>query len=235
MRGAAVAVALALPVGLVAAAGPATAAPKPKPKTAMVTALHGIPGVTVDVYANGNLLIDNFTPGTMKTMKVPGGSYDIAITADGMKPTDPGMPLLAATADVRNGKSYTIAAFLSPTADGKAAPAIKVFQNNQAKMPKGKGRLTVRHIAAAPAVDVFLNGNVAFSGLTNPNQVSGVVPKGTYQAAAGVAGAGTAGIALGPLPVSVRQGWNTIVYAWGIPQAAGGAGVQVAVQYVKAS
>ena len=88
-------------------------------------------------------------------------------------------------------------------------------------MKNGLGRVTVRHVAVAPAVDVFVNGNVAFSGLTNPNQVAAALKKGTYQVAAGLAGAGTAGIALGPVPLQVRQGWNVIVYAWGIPAVRG--------------
>ena len=85
----------------------------------------------------------------------------------------------------------------------------------------------------APAVDVFVNGNVAISGLTNPNQAQAKLGRGTYQVAAGLAGAGSAGIALGPIPLPVKAGQNVIVYAWGVPASAGGAGIQVAVQYVK--
>ena len=228
LRGAAVAVAVLLPVGMVAAS-PATAAPA-KPKTATVSVLHGIPGLTVDVYANDALLIDDFTPGSLKTVKVPGGTYNLEIFP-ATSTDSSGTPVLQGSATVANGKNYTVTANLSAT----GTPALNVFVNNMAPIAKGakKGRVTVRHIAAAPAVDVFVNGNVAFSGLTNPNQVQTVLPRGVYQTAAGLAGAGTAGIALGPVPLPVKAGFNAIVYAWGVPQAAGGAGVQVAVQYVK--
>ena len=232
MRGAAVAVVALVPLGLLATATPVSAAPAPK--TATVSVLHGIPGVTVDVYANDMLLINDFTPGSLKTVKVPGGTYNLELFPATATDSS-GTPILAASATVANGKNYTVTANLSAT----GTPALNVFVNNQAAIKKGKnnkageGRITVRHIAAAPAVDIYVNGNVAFSGLTNPNEVSTTLAKGTYQAAAGLSGAGTAGIALGPLPVQVRQGWNVIVYAWGVPQAAGGAGVQVAVQYVK--
>lgn len=231
MGGAALAVAVAMPMALVAAS-PAAAAPKPK--TATVSVLHGIPGLTVDVYADDALLIDDFTPGSLKTVKVPGGTYNLEIFP-ATAPDAAGTPVLQASATVANGKDYTVTANLSAT----GTPSMNVFVNNQApilrpkNMREGAGRVTVRHIAAAPAVDVFINGTVAFAGLTNPNQVQGVLKKGTYQAAAGLAGAGTAGIALGPVALPVRQGWNAIVYAWGVPQSAGGAGVQVAVQYVK--
>ncbi len=222
LRGAAVAAAVLLPVGLVAVAAPAQAAPKPPtPKTATVSVLHAIPGAVVDVYAGSTMLIDNFTQGTLKTLKVPGGTYDLGVYADGQGPGS-GTPILAASATVKAGDNVTVTANL----DGAGKPALNVFGNSTSKLPKHKGRLTVRHIAAAPAVDVWANGAVVFPNLTNPNQASAVVPKGLYQAAATAAGSTV--VALGPAPVRIRQGWNTIVYAWGAP-----GGYQLAVQYVK--
>lgn len=237
---------VALPLG-VAAAAPASAAEKPN--TATVSVLHAIPaavleklgvaGGIVDVCANGSVeLIGDFAPGQLKTLtQVAPGAYTLTVHAGAGGCSSPA--LLTAQANVEAGKNYTVTANL--TAPPTVGPALNVFVNNiasigktkKANMKNGEGRVTVRHIAVAPAVDVFVNGNVAISGLTNPNQAEAKLKKGTYQVAAGLAGAGTAGIALGPVPLQVRQGWNAIVYAWGIPQSAGGAGVQVAVQYVK--
>ena len=245
LRVAAVGAAVALPLS-VAIASPAAAAEKPN--TATVSVLHAIPGAVlaglgvaggvVDVCANGSVeLIPDFNPGELKTLKVAPGTYTLTVHAGaaGCSST----PLLSAQATVAAGKNYTVTANL--TAPPVVGPVLNVFANNQAPLAKtkkqslknGEGRVTVRHIAVAPAVDVFVNGNVAFAGLTNPNQVASKLKKGTYQVAAGLAGAGAAGIALGPVPLQVRQGWNVIVYAWGIPESGGGAGVQVAVQYVK--
>lgn len=248
LRIAAVGAAVALPLS-VAVTSPAAAAEKPN--TATVSVLHAIPGAVlaglgvaggvVDVCANGSVeLIPDFNPGELKTLKVAPGTYILTVHAGAAGCNS--APLLSATADVVAGKNYTVTANLFATGGTPAAlPALNVFVNNQAALAKtrknavknGEGRVTVRHIAVAPAVDVFVNGNVAIPGLTNPNQAQTKLKKGTYQVAAGLAGAGTAGIALGPVPLQVRQGWNVIVYAWGIPQSAGGAGVQVAVQYVK--
>jgi hypothetical protein len=252
LRGAAVVAAIALPLGL-AAASPASAAPAPK--TGTVSVLHGIPasvleklgvpGGLVDVCSAGatDPLINDFAPGQLVTAKLPPNTYMLSVHpgAGGCA----GPTLLSASATVVAGKNYTITANLALTGStdpAKAiAPALNVFENNQAALGKtkkqamknGQGRVTVRHIAAAPGVDVFVNGNVAIANLTNPNQAQAVLKKGTYQVAAGLTGAGTAGIALGPVPLQVRQGWNVIVYAWGVPQSVGGEGVQVAVQYVK--
>lgn len=46
-------------------AAPAAAAPADEQDKAMVSAFHGIPGMTVDVYANGDELLDGFKPGTV--------------------------------------------------------------------------------------------------------------------------------------------------------------------------
>jgi hypothetical protein len=237
LRVAAIGAAVALPMTL-AATTPASAA---EAKPAQVSVLHAIPGLTVDVCAGGKVLIPGFTPGTLAgPLALPAATYDL-----GLQAAVPGIAAgancagpfaLAASVAVAAGKNYTITANLNST--GK--PALNVFTNNRAPITKfvtkstlNTGRVTVRHIAAAPAVDVFINGNVAISGLTNPNQAQAKLKRGVYQAAAGLAGAGSAGIALGPVPLPVKAGYNVIVYAWGVPQSAGGAGVQVAVQYVK--
>jgi Domain of unknown function (DUF4397) len=238
LRVAAIGAAVALPMAVVATT-PAAAAEKP----ATVSVLHAIPGSVleglgvagglVDVCANGSVeLIADFAPGTLKTLEVAPGTYTLTVHAGaaGCSST----PLLSAQATVAGGKNYTVTANLS--APPVVGPVLNVFVNNKAPITKyvskaslTTGRVTVRHVAVAPAVD----GNVAIAGLTNPNQAQAKLKRGTYQVAAGLAGAGSAGIALGPVPLPVKAGYNVIVYAWGIPQSAGGAGVQVAVQYVK--
>ncbi len=251
LRAAAVGAAIALPLTLVATA-PASAADTPDKAT--VSVLHAIPGPVleglgvagglVDVCANGSTeLLNDVAPGALATLQVAPGTYTLTVHAGAGGCASPA--LLTTQATVKAGKNYTVTAnlFLTGSTDPKTAvaPTLNVFANNIAKLAKtrkqaiknGLGRVTVRHIAVAPAVDVFVNGTEAFGDLTNPNQVQSKLKKGTYQVAAGLANAGTAGIALGPVPLQVKRGYNVIAYAWGIPQSAGGAGVQVAVQYVK--
>jgi Domain of unknown function (DUF4397) len=232
----------------VLATSPAVAADKPTKAT--VSVLHAIPGAVlaglgvaggiVDVCANGTVeLIPDFAPGQLKTLEVAPGTYTLSVHAGALGCAS--APLLSKDATVVAGKDYTVTANLFPTGGTPAAlPTLNVFVNNKAPVTKyaskatlNTGRVTVRHIAVAPAVDVFVNGNVAISGLTNPNQAQAKLGRGTYQVAAGLAGAGSAGIALGPIPLPVKAGQNVVVYAWGIPASAGGEGIQVAVQYVK--
>lgn len=204
----AVAAAVLLPLGFALAAVPASAN-----TDATVSVLHGIPAGAgadvVDVYVNGDLLIDDFTPGTLETVTVPAGSYDLAVYADGEGP-DNGDPVLSADGvEVPGGANATVTANL----DAEGAPALNVFVNDISMIAAGEARLTVRHVAAAPAVDVLADGAVLFSNLTNPNEDLADVPAGAYEAAVNLAGTETT--AIGPAPVELAAGANTIVYAWG--------------------
>ncbi|MCP8710700.1 DUF4397 domain-containing protein [Streptomyces sp. AC04842] len=189
-------------------AAPAMAAPSAEQETAMVSVVHGIPGMTVDVYANGDELLAGFEPGTVtEPQSLTAGSYDIQIFEAGQGPD--GKPALEKTVEVGEGDAATIAAHLS--ADGK--PQLTAFADDVSKVDAGKGRLTVRHIAAAPAVDVRAGGQPVFTGLTNPNEDSAVVDAGTVDADVVLAGTDT--VAIGPAEVNVAEGAGTVVYAWG--------------------
>ena len=70
---------LLLGTGILAVAGSAQAA-----STAEVSILHGVPGATVDVYANGNALLKNFKPGTLTDPQMlPAGTYDLKVVKAG--------------------------------------------------------------------------------------------------------------------------------------------------------
>ncbi|MFC8364220.1 DUF4397 domain-containing protein [Streptomyces griseorubiginosus] len=175
---------------------------------ASVSVLHGIPGLKVDVYAGDKELIPDFEPGTLTDpMKLDAGSYDIKIFKDGEGPA--GTPALKKTVDVPAGANATLVAHL--TADGK--PALDAFVNDVSKIPAGKARLTVRHVAAAPAVDVRAGGTPVFKDLVNPKEAKGEVDAGTVSADVVLAGTDT--VAIGPADLDLAEGTNTVVYAWG--------------------
>ena len=199
--------ALLVPLAL-ATAGTASAANADE-NEATVSVLHGVPGLTVDVYANGDELIPDFAPGTLTDpLALPAGSYDIAIFADGEGPD--GDPAIEAPGvEVPAGANATIVAHLGE--DG--SPTASVFVNDMSELAAGDARVTVRHTAAAPAVDVRVNGTPTFEGLTNPNEASADVAAGTIEA--DVVLAGTEDVALGPADLELAEGTNTIVYAWG--------------------
>jgi hypothetical protein len=202
--------------GLVLVATPATAA-----DTATVSILHGVPDTPVDVYANGERLIDDFQPGTLTDpMQLPAGSYDLALfpadAADGS-----GTPLVKADdVAVPAGANATVVAHLTE----QGAPVLTPFVNDVSAVPAGQARVTVRHTAAAPAVDVRAGGAVVAPGLTNPKEATLTVPAGTVSA--DVVLAGTSTVAIGPADLDLAEGTATAVYAWGSADA----GYKLAVQ-----
>lgn len=175
----------------------------------MVTVVHGIPGTPVDVYVNGKLTLNDFQPNTVTDpLSLAPGSYDVKVFP-ATAPDASGTPVIEAKAQVPDGGNVTLVAHL--TADGK--PTITPFVNDVSPIPAGKGRLIVRHTAAAPAVDVRANGQVIAPNLTNPNEAKLVTAAGTVSA--DVVLAGTSTVAIGPAQLNVTEGVTTIVYAVG--------------------
>ena len=72
--------------------------------------------------------------------------------------------------------------------------------------------MTVRHVAAAPKVDVEANGDVLAPGLVNGDEAVADVPADTYDVAIVPAGGGDA---VWNEDVDLGEGVNTIAYAWG--------------------
>lgn len=189
-----------------------------------VSVLHGVPDATVDVWANGKPLLTNFAPGTLtEPQMLPVGSYDLKVVKAG-DPADAPAVIEAKGVQVPAGKNITVVAHLD--ADGK--PKLTPFVNDTSTLAAGKARLTVRHVAAAPAVDVRANGTPALKNLSNPNEATAVVDAGTISA--DVVLAGTSTVALGPADVQLAEGTHTIVYAWGSAEAKN---LKLAVQTIK--
>lgn len=175
-----------------------------------VSVLHGVPGLTVDVYVNGEETIPDFEPGTLTDpLMLAAGSYDIEIYADGDTPDSAEPALSAEGLEVPGGANLTLAAHLGE--DG--TPMLSAFVNDISQTAAGEARLTVRHAAAAPAVDVRAGGTPVIEGLTNPNEQVLDLPAGMVSA--DVVLGGTEDVVLGPADVDLVEGTNTIVYAWG--------------------
>lgn len=177
--------------------------------TAQLSVLHAVPGLTVDVYVNDALTIDDFTPGDLAgPLDLAPGTYTVAITAGDA--TDASSPAIGPVdLTLEGGMNYTAVAHL----DEAGTPTATLFTNDISTLGAGEGRLTVRHVAAAPAVDVLAGGSAVITNLSNPDESLLTLPAGTVSAS--VAAAGTTDPVIGPADVTVTEGSNTIVYAWG--------------------
>lgn len=191
-------------VGILAAAAPAYAQ-----ETSQVSVVHGIPGQDVDVYVDGEAILEGFAPGEVAgPLELAAGSYDIVITAPGGDPGSEAI-LSADGAEVPGGANLSLVAHL----DENGEPALTPFANDVGAVEAGQARLTVRHTAAAPAVDVRAGEEPVFTDLTNPNEAGADLAAGTVNADVVLAGTDT--VALGPADLQLAEGTSTIVYAIG--------------------
>tara|TARA_R110002072_G_scaffold273219_4_gene433820 strand:- start:11097 stop:12713 length:1617 start_codon:yes stop_codon:yes gene_type:complete len=156
------------------------------PLTARVTVVHGIPGLgaPVTVTANGGSLFTFDFREVVGPLVVLPGTYNFDALVNGN-------PVLSRTDTVARGDDVTIVAHL----DGSANPLLSAFVNDTSLINTGNARVTVRHLAAAPTVDVVVEnvGNplATIPGLSNGNEAIAVVP-------------------LGNLSVSLAAGGNTV-------------------------
>jgi hypothetical protein len=194
--------------GLVAAPAQAISA-----TTADLHVLHAVPATPVDVYVNGALTLDDFQPGALAgPLDLAPGTYSVAITA--ADAADASAPVIGPIdLTLVANTSYTAVAHLGAT----GSPTATLFTNDLAKTAAGQGRLTVRHVAAAPSVDVLAGGAPVVTALTNPNEAKLDLAAGSVSAA--VAATGTTEPVIGPADVAIQEGVNTIVYAWGSLEA----------------
>lgn len=174
-------------LGLVAlpclAISPARA--EPAAAAAHVTVVHGVLGLTVDVYVNGALTLEDFAPRTIAgPLALPAGSYDIVIVAAN---GDPASPAIQDTATLSGGTDVSLVAHLA--ADG--APTLTAFANDVRPAGLLQGRIAVRHAAAAPRVDVPVS--LRLGGWLLPVLTLRGISNGEQRA-----------LALWPLPLSVR-------------------------------
>lgn len=106
--------------------------------------------------------------------------------------------------------NYTVVAHL----DAAGKPALTVFKNDTSTIAAGKGRLVVRHAAAAPAVDVKANGATAFANVVNGKEGQADLAAGKITATVTPAGAATP-VVIGPADLPVTEGESLVVYAVG--------------------
>jgi Domain of unknown function (DUF4397) len=186
-----------------------TMAPAYGASDATVSILHGVPDATVDVFVNGEALLEDFEPGTLTDpQKLPAGSYDLKVVKAG-DGADGDAIMSADNVKVPGGANVTVVAHLSES--GK--PTLTPYVNDVSGLAAGKARVVVRHTAAAPEVDVRAGGEPVFTDLANPKQDAAEIDPGTVEA--DVVLAGSDDVVIGPASLKVAEGATTIVYAWG--------------------
>ncbi|MEM9565578.1 MAG: DUF4397 domain-containing protein [Actinomycetota bacterium] len=175
---------------------------------ARIHLIHGIPGVDVDVEAGGENVFEGFSFGDTQDLSGLAGA-----TLEGLKVKAAGTDTVAIDAgdvELPASGNFTVIAHLG--ADG--TPTLGVFENDVSTIDAGEGRLTVRHTAAAPEVDILANGEAAFSGVANGAGGTVDLPAGTISASVVPAGE-TEPVVIGPADLTIAEGSHLLVYAVG--------------------
>ncbi len=177
-----------------------------------VNVLHGIPGVKVNVCVDGGSVVDDFR----YRQKIVGatlsaGEHEVKLVAAGAPCGDPA--ILGKTVKLEAGENYTIVAAL----DEVGTPRLRRFRNPVGPTPEGTARLTVRHTAQAPAVNVWANGDVLIGGneFTWGKRATLPVPAGTYTVKVTLPGERKA--VIGPADLTLRAHRAYQVFAIGKP------------------
>ena len=188
------------------------AAPAGAAGTAKVNVVHGIPGVAVKVCIDGKGAADNFRYGNKIVGAVlPATTHKVRLVAAGK--SCGASPILASTYALEAGHNYTIVANL----DAGGTPNLKAFVNNVKRTAAGTARLTVRHTAKAPAVNVWAGSSKLIGGthFTWGKSATLGVPAGTYSVKVTLPGSSEA--VIGPASKTLRAGRAYQVYAVGSP------------------
>ena len=212
----AVVIGLAAPVLAVTSASAAATsrATNPAPTTAEVSIVDGIPGVPIDIYVNGTKLLADFRfKAVLSEYPISVGLNHIAIRHAGAKPRS--KPILSATKVLTAGENATFVTYLGVA----GALRLKAFVNPTGRIAAGNARIVVRHVAEAPAVDVFVGtatsvGERVIKDLTNPHQAVLVIPHTTLYVRVFAAGTSTNPV-IGPTKFTFKAGTTTIIYAVG--------------------
>lgn len=199
---------LAVTIALIAASASAEAASR-------IFVIHGIPGVNVDVYASAagaaipaTPTIAGFRPKSIVDVQAGPGAFDIRIFAQGANPQTATPVIAVLGAVIPNNVELSILAHLN----GQGTPTASVYQNDNSPVQAGWARVSVRHAAVAPAVQLNAGG-VPKLAVTNPYFGDLEVPATTIPLQLVVPFVGTPITPVAPL--TFASGTRYFVYAIG--------------------
>lgn len=208
---------LSILLTLIAGAELASARPKPKtpaPAEFTYSVVHAIPAGygadVVDIYSDSTLIIDNATPGTIKSFTTTHTSVTIRVFANGVVPSPTTTPILSSSALVlARGSMLSFVAHLNEAEQ----PRITTYRDVTTRAGVKRSWMTVRHVAAAPVVQFIVNGTPTFVPLTNTLQRKRSLSFGLHTL--GFAYPETPTTVIAATPFETKSQINDVFYLWG--------------------
>jgi hypothetical protein len=205
----------AVVTGILASAAltvPLAAAPASAAGHATINVVHGIPKVAVKVCVDGAKVADGFRYGdAIAGARLSAGKHRVKLVAAHKPCTAPA--ILKSSYDLHAGRNYTVVANL----DAHGGPNLAAFGNNVRPTARHQARLTVRHTAQAPAVNVWAGSAKLIGGsdFTWGRSATLAAPRGSYRVKVTLPGSRKP--VIGPQRTTLRQGRAYQVYAVGSP------------------
>lgn len=181
-------------------------------QTARLSIIHGIPGLAgpVDVRAAGNSLFTFDYTDVRGPLKVDAGTIPIELWVNGAVALSTSITLTA-------GLEYSAIAHLTEA----GSPTVTLFTDDMSPIAADQARVTVRHTAQAPTVDVGIDQNgiriLTIPNLSNTDQAATDVPTGSFDASLFLATTTT--VAFGPANLMLEEDISYRVYAVGVAGA----------------
>ena len=176
--------------------------------SAKVYIVQGLPGRSLDVAVDGKKVASGLQAAEVA------GPYSVKAGERKITFSDDGEVVLERSFSVKAKSSWDVVVHLPEAAEDK--PAVTVFGNDVAPVPRGKASLVVAHTATVPPADIRVNGEVLFENIGNGEALKLTVPVATYEVAIVPTGE-TEPVVLGPLELTVKGGAVNRVYAVGDP------------------
>ena len=135
--------------------------------------VQGLPGKDLDVAIDGESVAEDVkTAAIAGPFKVKPGSRMVTFSENGT--TVPRKHFLD-QGRLQGRYRRAFAGFLVRRSSGDGV------QVRPVKVPNGKARLVVSHVAAVPPADILVNGQVLFANIANGESLELVVPVATYK------------------------------------------------------
>lgn len=181
-------------------------------ETGTVTLIHGLRGLVADVYLDGELVLEGFSPERITDpLELPVGSHEVALYETGTAPPDE--PAVSDTIEVAAGDD--VSGIVHATEDGDAE--FSVFSNDVEPVDAGNVRLVVRHLAEAEGFDVLVDGEPVAGGIDPGEESATDISASPHEVA--VALEGTTEPIFSPETIELPDGSVMILYLVGSGEA----------------
>lgn len=169
--------------------------------------VHGVPDAVFEVQVGDDRRLKGLRFGQFYNLRAFAGTT----LSLGFTILDTGEPVVATDGfDVPLDRSSSLVVHLADDVSGE----LTAFENELDQLSPGMSRLIVRHLAAAPPVDVMVDGDKVLTDVAHGWEDSVELPQGDVAVSlmpSGEAG----GSPIAPIDVSLTPGDRTIVYVFG--------------------